>query len=470
MANILTFPISLVLNGQAGTDFGSAIDLDGSEVTGTLPTSKGGTGNTTGTATTNANLTGHVTSVGNAAVLGSFTIAQLSTALSDANISGDNTGDQTNITGNAATVTTNANLTGHVTSTGNAAVLGSFTLAQLNTAVSDADVAQLGANTFTADQTYAENAGIVLDAVLSADGKYSGIVEAGTSSVALAFGELCYRVTATGKWALAKFDAAATCTNELGICVLAAAGADAATTMLKYGKVRADALYDTFTVGSALYGSAATAGKIVSAAPTGTVDFVVLQVGKAEDANTVFFAPSSAPVTIDASSKIKTVSGVAVAAASGGITLGTPVASTSGTSIDFTGITAGAKRITAMLNGTSINSTSRILIQLGDAGGFENTGYISSATNVASNISSTAGFIVTVAADAALTYSGRITFSLENSSSFTWASSGALAVDNGSTSISGGAKSLSAELTQIRFTTVSGTDTFDAGEINISYE
>jgi hypothetical protein len=54
--------------------------------------------------------------------------------------SGTNTGDQTNISGNAATVTTNANLTGHVTSTGNAAVLGSFTLAQLNTAISDADV------------------------------------------------------------------------------------------------------------------------------------------------------------------------------------------------------------------------------------------------------------------------------------------------------------------------------------------
>ena len=150
MANILTFPISLVLNGQAGTDFGVAVDLDGSEVTGTLPTSKGGTGNTSGTATTNANLTGHVTSVGNAAVLGSFTIAQLSAALSDANISGDNTGDQTNISGNAATVTTNANLTGHVTSTGNAAVLGSFTLAQLNTAVSDADVASLaGTETLT---------------------------------------------------------------------------------------------------------------------------------------------------------------------------------------------------------------------------------------------------------------------------------------------------------------------------------
>jgi len=65
----------------------------------------------------------------------------------------------TNITGTAASltagnVTTNANLTGHVTSTGNAAVLGSFTLAQLNTAVSDANIARTdAANTFTGVQT-----------------------------------------------------------------------------------------------------------------------------------------------------------------------------------------------------------------------------------------------------------------------------------------------------------------------------
>jgi len=42
-----------------------------------------------------------------------------------------------NTSGNAATVTTNANLTGHITSTGNAAVLGSFTSAQLATALTD---------------------------------------------------------------------------------------------------------------------------------------------------------------------------------------------------------------------------------------------------------------------------------------------------------------------------------------------
>ena len=41
------------------------------------------------------------------------------------------------LTGNASTVTTNANLTGHITSVGNAAVLGSFTSAQLAAALTD---------------------------------------------------------------------------------------------------------------------------------------------------------------------------------------------------------------------------------------------------------------------------------------------------------------------------------------------
>ena len=56
------------------------------------------TGNVTGnadTVTTNANLSGHITSSGNTTSLGSFTVAQLSTALSDASISGNNTGDGT---------------------------------------------------------------------------------------------------------------------------------------------------------------------------------------------------------------------------------------------------------------------------------------------------------------------------------------------------------------------------------------
>jgi len=75
------------------------------------------------TVTTNANLTGHITSSGNAAVLGSFTIAQLSAALSNASISGNNTGDQTNVSGSAGTVTSIGNLTGDVTSSNRATTI-----------------------------------------------------------------------------------------------------------------------------------------------------------------------------------------------------------------------------------------------------------------------------------------------------------------------------------------------------------
>jgi len=79
--------------------------------------------------------TAKVSADGSVATHSDVTAAQ---ATAIGNLSGTNTGDQTNISGNAATVTTNANLTGHVTSTGNAAVLGSFTVAQLSTALSDA--------------------------------------------------------------------------------------------------------------------------------------------------------------------------------------------------------------------------------------------------------------------------------------------------------------------------------------------
>ena len=143
-----------------------------------------------------------------------------------------------------------------------------------------------------------EGQALILDAALSADGTYSGITQTGTSAAALAFGELCYRVTASGKWALARADVASTSANQVGICVLAAAGADATTTILLFGKVRADALFDTFTVGAPVYISAATAGKTVSTAPSGTTDFVVRKVGFAEDGNTVFFTPSNDYITL----------------------------------------------------------------------------------------------------------------------------------------------------------------------------
>ena len=154
--------------------------------------------------------------------------------------------------------------------------------------------------------------------------------------------------------------------------------------------------------------------------------------------------------------------------------LGTEQASTSGASIDFTGIPAWAKRITIMFANVSMAGISSLLVQLGDAGGFEATGYKSGVVDSSPNSTdSTVGFIITVSYAAAGEYSGKVVLDLEDSANFTWSSSGImLRTDNANvrSHISAGTKSTSAALTQVRITTTSGTDTFDAGAINISYE
>lgn len=152
------------------------------------------------------------------------------------------------------------------------------------------------------------------------------------------------------------------------------------------------------------------------------------------------------------------------------LTAGTAVASTSGTAIDFTGIPSWVKRITVMFSVVSTNGTSNTLVQIGDAGGIETTGYTSGVSQSNNTIvtSSTAGFIVSSGQSAASTYSGLITISLIGSNQ--WILSGVLFNPVGATHPSAGNKTLSDVLDRIRITTVNGTDTFDAGSINILYE
>jgi hypothetical protein len=154
-------------------------------------------------------------------------------------------------------------------------------------------------------------------------------------------------------------------------------------------------------------------------------------------------------------------------------TSGTAVTA-SGTSVNFTGIPSTAKRITVMFDGVSKSGTSNFLIQLGDSGGVETTGYIGNAIATTTgptilNINSTAGFPTAGdASDPSVIY-GALTFSLLGSN--TWVAAGVITTGNSSynTTISG-RKALSDTLTQVRITTVNGTDTFDAGTINILYE
>jgi hypothetical protein len=141
-----------------------------------------------------------------------------------------------------------------------------------------------------------ENGGIVLDAALSADGKYCGIVESGTAGATLAFGDVCYLAAADSRWELTDADAAATSGPvKIGICVLAAAADGSATTMLLFGKIRADAAFPTFTVSAPVFLSG-TAGDVTNTAPTAT-DSVTRIVGYGNDGNTLFWCPDPTWIT-----------------------------------------------------------------------------------------------------------------------------------------------------------------------------
>ncbi len=176
-------------------------------------------------------------------------------------------------------------------------------------------------------------------------------------------------------------------------------------------------------------------------------------------------------VVINGSAGVTTNSG----AVYNGIASGTAVASTSGTSIDFTSIPSWVKRITVLYMGISTNGSSAYQVQIG-AGSVTTTGYVSyassSGTGGTAVISSTTGFPITPANGAATTQTGSM--QIQNITGNTWVSSSCGAgVDGAGSSTSrtgGGSLALGGTLDRVRITTVNGTDTFDAGSINILYE
>jgi hypothetical protein len=158
---------------------------------------------------------------------------------------------------------------------------------------------------------------------------------------------------------------------------------------------------------------------------------------------------------------------------SGAFVAGTAVASTSGTSIDFTSIPSWVKRVTVLFNGVSTNGASVPLIRIGTSGGIEATGYSSGGTFLPSGagagyFGSTTGFVI-AAANAGGTNSGVIQICNISSNTWIYSYAGANPAESGST-IGGGNKALSGTLDRVRITTTNGTDTFDAGSINILYE
>lgn len=152
---------------------------------------------------------------------------------------------------------------------------------------------------------------------------------------------------------------------------------------------------------------------------------------------------------------------------------GTSQTTTSGTSIDFTSIPSWVKRITVMFRGVSTNGTSFGLVQLGTSSGITTSGYLGAggfyvnASNSFVNNATTG--ICFGLGEALRVIHGHVIFTLLGSN--TWVASGAFGYSNAAGAGScGGSVTLSGTLTQVRITTVNGTDTFDAGSVNILYE
>jgi hypothetical protein len=147
------------------------------------------------------------------------------------------------------------------------------------------------------------------------------------------------------------------------------------------------------------------------------------------------------------------------------------VKTATGTSVDFTGIPSWVRRITVMFSGVSLSGTDSFLIQLGDSGGLETTGYVGGGVRIGGiavnglNFTTGFGFNNTTAG---VTFGG--TFTIVNVTGNTWVASGVIsgnATEQGN--LSSGTKTLSATLDRLSVTR-SGTNTFTAGSINIIYE
>jgi hypothetical protein len=158
---------------------------------------------------------------------------------------------------------------------------------------------------------------------------------------------------------------------------------------------------------------------------------------------------------------------------SSGFTLGTPVATTSGTAIDFTGFPAGTKQIIITFAGVSTDGTSVKIIQIGDSGGIETSGYSDNSVLLRNNAavltdSRAAGYSIHSDAAGDL-LRGSVTLTLQSSSTNTWVAEGGLFLTGSRACVLAGSKSLTSELTSVRITADNGTDSFDAGSINIAY-
>ena len=156
----------------------------------------------------------------------------------------------------------------------------------------------------------------------------------------------------------------------------------------------------------------------------------------------------------------------------GVINSGTLQNSTSGTSIDYTGIPAGMKRVTVIFNGASTNGSSVIIVQLG-SGSVVTTGYNGNVAAINAGTGQASfgnGHPMSQAGSASYTIDGSVVFVNMGGNSWVGTSIFCYNAASGSMAFATSRITLSGALGRVRITTVNGTDAFNAGTINILYE
>ena len=157
-------------------------------------------------------------------------------------------------------------------------------------------------------------------------------------------------------------------------------------------------------------------------------------------------------------------------AGGGGPTLGTAQATTSAGSKTFSGIPSGTKNIIISWNEISTAVVTSMQVRLGDSGGVESSGYYATSqeknNSSTASESSTSGFMVSIQGSGRL-LTGHMFLTLLDASSHLWISSHSAKLANDRVVLGGGAKTLSAELTQLYI--VLDSNSYDAGSINIMY-
>jgi hypothetical protein len=178
---------------------------------------------------------------------------------------------------------------------------------------------------------------------------------------------------------------------------------------------------------------------------------------------------------------VATTAFVTTAAAAVGTVIATPQASTSGTTITFSSIPSTAKQIVISFVGVSVSGTSPIVVELGDSGGLEATGYTwqgisfrgSTVAVTTQSLSTGFGISDQTNENATDAFTGKMVLNLESSATNTWTCTGTFYNGRSTTNIGTttfvGSKATSAALDRIGITTIGGANTFDAGEINIMY-